>query len=291
MAIRQRTRSARLLVVLLVTASLAIITVDYRAGDEGPLAAIGKAANSAIAPMQSAVSSIVQPIANFFSSLADLPSLSERNRALRAENEELRTVQQVNGRLEQRIQSLQNLLGLETIMVQRTKAARVIASSASNFEWTVTIDVGSDDLVEPDMAVVAGDASGPRLVGRVIEVTPGSSVVQLVIDRDFAVSAYLQTSREAGLVEGRGEDDLRMGLAAPGIDVDDEQPESVFTLGYEVNGQRGLYPPDILIGTVSRAFSDPSSVESFLTIRPAVDFSTLQYVLVVMRRPPSEVAP
>jgi len=290
-AIRQRTRSARLLVVLLVTASLAIITVDYRAGDEGPLAAIGKAANSAITPMQSAVSSIVQPIANFFSSLADLPSLSARNRALRAENEELRTVQQVNGRLEQRIQSLQNLLGLETIMVQRTKAARVIASSASNFEWTVTIDIGSDDLIEPDMAVVAGDASGPRLVGRVIEVTPGSSIVQLVIDRDFAVSAYLQTSREAGLVEGRGQDDLRMGLAAPGIKVDDEQPESVFTLGYEVNGQRGLYPPDILIGTVSRAFSDPSSVESFVTIRPAVDFSTLQYVLVVMRRPPGGVAP
>jgi cell shape-determining protein MreC len=52
-----------------------------------------------------------------------------------------------------------------------------------------------------------------------------------------------------------------------------------------VNGQRGLYPPDILIGTVSRAFSEPDSVESSVTIRPAVDFSTLQYVLVIARKP------
>ena len=40
--------------------------------------------------------------------------------------------------------------------------------------------------------------------------------------------------------------------------------------------QPGLYPPGILIGTVSRAFSEAGSVESFVTIRPAVDFSTLE---------------
>jgi rod shape-determining protein MreC len=134
-----------------------------------------------------------------------------------------------------------------------------------------------------DMPVVTGASDGPRLVGRVIRVTPISSVVQLIIDRDFAVAGKLSTSQEAGLVMGRGEEDLRMGHLRPGIEVSQTDPESVFTLGYEVNGQRGLYPPDILIGTVSRAFSEPDSVESSVTIRPAVDFSTLQYVLVIAR--------
>ena len=77
-----------------------------------------------------------------------------------------------------------------------------------------------------------------------------------------------------------------MGHLRPGIEVSQTEPESVFTLGYEVNGQRGLYPPGILIGTVSRAFSEPGSVESSVTIRPAVDFSTLQYVLVIARDRP-----
>jgi rod shape-determining protein MreC len=271
-----------LLVVSLVAASLAIITVDYRAGDQGPLAAAGRATSSALAPMQRAVSNIVQPVSNFFSSLAKLPSLSRRNEELQRQVDDLKTAQQENQELSRRIESVEQLLGLQAI-TSHTIAARVIASGVSNFEWSITIDRGSDDHIQVDMPVVTGASDGPRLVGRVIRVTPSSSIVQLIIDRDFAVAGKLSTSQEAGLVMGRGEEDLRMGHLRPGIDVSQTDPESVFTLGYEVNGQRGLYPPGILIGTVSRAFSEPDSVESSVTIRPAVDFSTLQYVLVIAR--------
>ena len=268
MAIRQRTRSARLLVVTLVAASLTIITVDYRAGEEGPLAAAGRFASSAIAPMQRAVSNVVQPVSNFFSSLARLPSLTSRNDELRQQVDDLKTVQQLNQELTRRIETLERLLGLQTI-TSHTIAARVIG--------------GSDDGIQVDMPVVTGASDGPRLVGRVIRVTPISSVVQLMIDPDFAVAGRLSTSQEAGLVTGRGEEDLRMGHLRPGIEVSRSEPESVFTVGYEVNGQPGLYPAGILIGTVSRAFSEPDAVESSVTIRPAVDFSTLQYVLVIAR--------
>ncbi|HWL91430.1 MAG TPA: rod shape-determining protein MreC [Actinomycetota bacterium] len=290
MAIRQRTRSARLLVVTLVAASLAIITVDYRAGEEGPLAAAGRAASSAIAPMQRAVSNVVQPVSNFFGSLADLPSLSRRNGDLRRQVDDLKTVQQLNQELTRRIDTLERLLGLQTIM-SRTVAARVIGSGVSNFEWTITIDRGSDEGIALDMPVVTGASDGPRLVGRVVQVTPISSMVQLIIDRDFAVAGRLSTSHEAGIVVGRGEEDLRMDLLAPGIQVSETEPESVFTMGYEVNGQPGLYPAGILIGTVSRAFSEPDAVESSVTIRPAVDFSTLQYVLVIARDRSPQGAP
>ena len=266
----------------LIAASLAVITVDYRAGDEGPLAAAGRAVSSAIAPLQDAVSSVVQPVTDFFSSLARLPSLAERNADLQAQVDDLKTAQQLNGELEQQVESVERILGLQQTM-SRTVAARVIASGVSNFEWTVTIDAGSNDGIDENMAVVTGDETGPRLVGRVISVTPESSVVQLLIDRDFVVPGKLTTSQEAGTVEGHGAEDLRMELLGPGIEVSATEPESVVTLGYEVNGQQGLFPPGILIGTVSRAFSEPDGVDSFVTVRPAVDFSTLQYVLVMIR--------
>lgn len=282
MAIRQRTRSARLLVVTLVAASLAIITVDYRAGEEGPLAAAGRLTSSAIAPMQRAVSTVVQPVGNFFASLADLPSLSSRNRELRQQVDDLRTVQQLNQELTRRIETLEQLLGLQTI-TSHTIAARVIGSGVSNFEWDITIDRGAGDGIQVDMPVVTGASDGPRLVGRVIRVTPISSVIQLMIDPDFAVAGRLSTSQEAGLVMGNGEGDLRMRHLRAGIEVSETETESVFTVGYEVNDQPGLYPAGILIGTVSRAFSEPDSVESFVTIRPAVDFSTLESVLVIAR--------
>jgi rod shape-determining protein MreC len=269
-------------VVSLVAASLAIITIDYRGGDEGPLAEVGTVVNSALAPLQRAVSNVVQPVSDFFSDLADLPRLSQRNEALEKELEKLRTYTQQNQELQQQIQTLKDLLGLQTVIDDATIPAQVIArSSVSNFEWTITIDHGSDEGVAVDMPVVTGDGGGPRLVGRVIAVTPNSAAVQLVIDRGFAVAGVLSTSDEAGIVEGRGQDDLAMDLIEPDTKVSETEPESVFTLGYEIGGQAGLYPENLLIGTVSRVFSGPESVETFVTVRPAVDFSTLRYVLVL----------
>ena len=57
--------------------------------------------------------------------------------------------------------------------------------------------------------------------------------------------------------------------------------EQVFTQGYEVNGQPGLYPPDLLIGQVSRTVPADNATEEFVEVRPAVDFATLQFVLVL----------
>jgi cell shape-determining protein MreC len=45
-----------------------------------------------------------------------------------------------------------------------------------------------------------------------------------------------------------------------------------------------LYPPNVLIGTVSRVLDEDSATEKFLTVRPAVDFSSLSLVLVVLSR-------
>jgi len=272
-------------VVSLVAASLAIITIDYRGGDEGPLAEVGTVVNSALAPLQRAVSSVVQPVSDFFSDLADLPGLADRNQELEGKLEDLETLVQQNQELQKEVGTLFDLLGLQTVWREhRPIAAQVIArSSLSNFQWSITIDHGSDQGIDVDMPVIAGDAGAARLVGRVTDVTPNSATVQLVIDRDFAVAGVLSSSNEAGIVEGRGEEDLRMDLIDPDTRVSETEPESVLTLGYEVEEQAGLYPANVLIGTVSRAFSGPDSVETFVTVRPAVDFSTLRFVLVLVR--------
>jgi rod shape-determining protein MreC len=267
-------------VVSLVAASLAIITVDYRAGSEGPLEAAGRAESSAIAPLQRAVSSVVQPIGNFFTSLGDLPHLAARNEELERQLQDLKVQQQQNLELQRRLESLERILGLK-VTHPRSVTARVIGSGVSNFNWTITIDQGSEHGIAVDMPVVTGTAAAAELVGRVIRVTPVSADVELIIDRNSAVAGQLSTSHEAGIVLGQGDRDLRMDLLKTGIRFDPNEPESVFTLGYEVNGQPGIYPPGLLIGTVSRAYSDPEAVDSFVTVRPAVDFSTLQHVLVL----------
>ena len=62
----------------LVAASLAIITLDYRQGDAGPLAGMGRAAQTFMAPLQEGVTTVTRPVGDFFSGLAHLPSLARR---------------------------------------------------------------------------------------------------------------------------------------------------------------------------------------------------------------------
>jgi len=128
------------------------------------------------------------------------------------------------------------------------------------------------------MAVVASAG----LVGHVIRVTPSAAVVQLIIDHDSAVAGRLDATGETGLLEGQGEGDLRMSLVDAQATV--QPDENVVTAGYRLleGAAQSLYPPNVLIGSVSRVLSDDNAIEKFVTVRPAVDFSTLNLVLVVL---------
>ena len=279
MASRNRARSTRLLVVTLVSVSLVTITVDYRESNGGPLNAIGNAALTVITPLQEAVSKVTHPIGNFFSTLVHLPSIRNDNEELRARVAELEQQVSVSNADRQRLNDLEALLGLQESFSAKvqTQAAQVISSGVSNFEWTITIDQGSNDGMAVDMPVVA--AAG--LVGHIIRVTPTSSFVQLIIDPESSVAGRFDVSGETGLVEGQGASDLRVALVSPDVEIGPD--EKIVTAGFRFDGgtRQSLYPPNVLIGSVSRVFTDDTGLSKFVTVRPAVDFSTLNVVLVV----------
>jgi len=280
-ALRSRARSTRVLVVALVSISLVTITVDYREGTDGPLASLGDGALAVVSPLQEAVSKVTHPIGNFFSTLFRLPSIRHERDILRERVDTLET-QLAETRADQvRLGETEALLGLQESLGNRieTTGAQVIANGVSNFEWTITIDKGSSDGIHESMPVVASAG----LVGHVVNVGTSSSVVQLIIDPDSFVAGRLDVSRQTGLLSGEGQDDLQMSLVEPTVEVAPD--EHVVTAGYRIAGvAESLYPPNVLIGTVSRVLDEDSATEKFLTVRPAVDFSSLSLVLVVLSR-------
>jgi len=280
-ALRSRARSTRVLVVALVSISLVTITVDYREGTDGPLASLGDGALAVVSPLQEAVSKVTHPIGNFVSTLFRLPSIRHERDILRERVDMLET-QLAETRADQvRLGETEALLGLQESLGNRieTTGAQVIANGVSNFEWTITIDKGSSDGIHENMPVVASAG----LVGHVVNVGTSSSVVQLIIDPDSFVAGRLDVSRQTGLLSGEGQDDLQMSLVEPTVEVAPD--EHVVTAGYRIAGvAESLYPPNVLIGTVSRVLDEDSATEKFLTVRPAVDFSSLSLVLVVLSR-------
>jgi rod shape-determining protein MreC len=102
----------------------------------------------------------------------------------------------------------------------------------------------------------------------------------LILDPDSAVSVRLSASGERGVLIGQRDDLLRFAL----IDQDTEvQPgETVETSGYEIEeGLRGLFPSGIPIGVVDRVEPDDAGLTVNVLVRPNVDFSRLNYVLLV----------
>jgi rod shape-determining protein MreC len=279
MALHNRARSRRLLVVTLVSISLVTITVDYRQGDSGPLASAGNTALALISPLQEVVSKVTHPIGNFFSTLVRLPAIRRENSELKDRISALEEQVNTTTADQNRLRQLEALLGLQESIGPKvqTTAAQVISSGVSNFEWTISIDKGTTQGIAVDMPVVAPAG----LVGHVVKVSANASVVQLIIDPDSAVAGRLDVTGKTGLLTGAGEQDMRMGLVDTTTDVGPD--ERVVTAGYRIPGvATSLYPPNVLIGTVSRVVPDSAALEKFITVRPAVDFSTLDLVLVVL---------
>lgn len=203
-------------------------------------------------------------------------------RGARAENEDLKrriaaleVARQQEHALAARSAQLQQLLDLKTRATFPTLAAEVIAGNPDPVMRTVTIDRGSNDGVVADMAVIAPAG----IVGRVIApVGRRAARVQLIIDRNAAAGAVTERTRAGGMVVGaEANPPLRMELVSNLNDV--KAGDTVVTSGVD-----GIYPKGYLIGRVEHAARGGGLYQT-INVRPAVDFSGLEEVLVVLVPP------
>jgi rod shape-determining protein MreC len=274
-----RTRRLRLLLVVLVMASITIVTIDFRSSGNGPLEKIGHVALTVLSPIQHGLIKIFRPVGNFFAGFTEVPSMRARIRTLENENASLKGGQNSVADLERENENLRKLLQLRDRYNLDTISAQVIGVSPSNFERIVFIDHGTKQGVRKDMPVIAGDG----LVGRVVRVTRSSAEVLLLIDRTSAVASRVTSSGETGLLEGDGTETPHLELFNPDAVVN--VGDRIVTSGYD----KGLFPPGIPIGTVMSAPPARSNLSRIVDIRLAVDFSTLDYVLIVVGQRPAPI--
>jgi rod shape-determining protein MreC len=209
--------------------------------------------------------------------------------ALRHVREENATLKEELGRLQVRLQqergvaeqsrTLQQLLDLKTSAPLSTTAASVIAGGASPEFRTITLDKGTGDGLRPDMAVIA--PSG--VVGRLILPAGRASKVQLLIDRNAAAGALIERTRAQGVAVGTGGDRMRMDYVPDAADL--KAGDTVVTSGID-----GIYPKGFVIGQIESVRRGAGEY-SAIVIRPSVDFSALETVLVVLGPSPVGAGP
>ena len=266
----RRPGRGRLLLLVFLAFSVVLITLDFRQGEGGPLDTARDVVGGVVAPIQRGFTTVFRPVGDFFSSLGDLGSLREDNARM---EEELAELQQKAAQYDAAIATNRQLndqldLGQEW-WTMKPLHARTTGRVLENYRWAYTIDKGSNDGIEKDMAVI--EPKG--LVGRIIEVDPHESTVLLMIDPDAAAAARIKESRDTGTVQGHGPSRPFSMDFVPG-DARVEVGDFVVTSGFD----DGIFPAEIPIGTVTEVSGTTSDLEQDIRVEPAVDFTALDYL-------------
>ena len=270
-------RRTRIVLTMLVLASLTFVILDLRGG-QGPLTGVRNVGANVIGGVERVAATVFSPITGARSWWSTMRDQAEQILTLTAANDKLRGEAQTFANDRARVQALDDLLGVASVGQYRIVPAEVIAvGPAQDFSWTITIDAGKSDGIEPDMTVI----NGQGLVGRVLKTTNSTSTVVLLVDSSSAVGGRVAGSEEIGIVSGTGrQDSLAFQLLDPQADL--RVGDALVTFGSK--GGRP-YAPGLPIGEVVEVGGTPGQLTRVATVRPYVDVSRLTIVAVVTKPP------
>ena len=275
-----RRRTLTLFVVLCLGHVL-LISAQVQSGQGRSV--LHDSAFGAVAAVQGSSAAVTNGVGGFWSHYLALIGVSRENEQLRARVVSLEGELQAERARAAAVSALEQALKLQQSVAPPTLAARVIAGSPIPATLTVVIDRGTSDGVTSNMAVI----SGAGVVGRVIgQPSAHAARVQLLNGKSANTGAMIEKTGDAGLAAGGFADGLlRFELLSSGASV--AAGDRIVT-----SGQDGIYPAGFLIGQVTAVNGSGKAREIF--IAPAVNFSRVDLVLVILTRPtqpPADLKP
>ena len=226
-------------------------------------------------PVQWTVLAGLDGVASIWNSYIALVDVHEDNQTLKSQNDKLRL--QLIEMEEYKVEALRLRKEL-AMQAQFAKlnilSAQVIGISPSPLFRSIRINVGTMDGVKLGQAVL----SAQGVVGRVAATSWKHADVMLIVDGNSSVDVFVQRSRVRARVRGIGRDD-GMGLEFEYLTrTADIEPGDIVL----ASGLGSVYPKGFLLGRVLKVKSRAFGLHQDAIVEPAVDFSSLETVSVVV---------
>ena len=266
------------LLVSVLVVSLLLLTVQTRGGGTGRA---GDLVAITITPVQSLLVRIHRGALTIWTTYVDWKSVRRENAALRAESERLKLQALQAEETRQENARFRRLLELRERLPLSTLAGEVIGRDAGGWVRALTVNRGRGNGITRQAPVIVPEG----LVGRVVQVRSGASVIQLLSDPASTVGAAVQRTRTPGLVEGDSRGTVRFKfMARDGARV--APGDFVVT-----SGLGNLFPKGVPIGRVVSIEDKGSALFHFAVLAPAVDVSRVEEVLLLTGQATQDLAP
>lgn len=159
-----------------------------------------------------------------------------------------------------------------SVIRYRILEAKVVNNTTSLQANYLTIHRGFDQGVRPNMGV-----TGPQgIVGSVVNVSKNFATVQSMLHYQFKHVAKLKHSNETGTISWDGLSPLYVIMKNIPKSVKVEKGDTVLTTQLS-----GIFPANLMIGTVAEIVADNSSSFYTLKVKTATNFGNIEYVYVI----------
>lgn len=257
-----------------------VLLISAQVQSRSGLPVIESVAFGTFAGVQRLTTGLADAVSGGWTNYFALRGAARENAALKQHVLDLEVTIQQQQALVARTRALEQALALKQTLTDPLLTAEVIAGNPQPGTLTVTINRGTSDGVGEDMAVIGSRG----VVGRVISpVSPNAATVQLITGREAALAVAFERSNAGGMAVGGAADGLLRAEFVPVL-ADVQIGERVTT-----SGQDGIFPQGFLVGTVERV--NRSGADREIVIRPAVDFSHVDIVMVTTRKPAASAQP
>jgi rod shape-determining protein MreC len=261
-------------VVALLAIPFVLFFVKAKKGRE--LNLLDRAVISSIAPVERSITAAAFGAMDVWRGYVALRGVREENLRLRRQAIQARSVEQQATELRLENERLKRLLDYaDKLAPARLLVASVVAVGASPHSHTLRIARGKDDGVVKGGAVIAPEG----IVGIVAQLTGSYADVQLIVSPLSAVPSITQRSRSRSTVKGTG--DISRCKIEYAMRTDDVVEGDVLVTA----GGPGFFPAGLRIGRVAAVSRKPHGLFLDAEVVPAVDFSRLDEVLVVVEQP------
>jgi rod shape-determining protein MreC len=223
---------------------------------------------------QAGVTGVINYFDNTWSNYIALIDVRAENDRLR---EEIHKAQAVNVKYREARATnirLSKLLDLKETLQSPNLSANIIGRDPSQWFKTFIIDRSSSDGITKGMPVITVGG----VVGHVLDGGGNHAKVLQANDPNSAVEVLIQDTRTQGIIKGTGTGyRLHYVLKNNEVKVGDQLVTS---------GLGGVFPKGLLVGTVSTVVSNRRGMFLNIEVQPAVDFSKLEHVIIIMKSNP-----